>query len=163
MIAAVAENGVIGANGGIPWRIPSDMAHFRAATMGKPIIMGRRQYESVGRPLPGRTNIVVSRQADYAPEGVIVVHDLGEAVAQGLDIAQRDGVDAAMVIGGGQIYGEAMPLANRLVISHVALAPQGDVLFPPIDPAVWRLEQTFRAEPSPKDEASYVVKVYERR
>ncbi|MGN6101192.1 MAG: dihydrofolate reductase, partial [Devosia sp.] len=133
MIAAVAENGVIGANGGIPWRIPSDMAHFRAATMGKPIIMGRRQYESVGRPLPGRTNIVVSRQAGFAPDGVIVAHDLGEAIAEGLDIAQRDGVDAAMVIGGGQIYAEAMPLANRLVISHVALAPQGDVLFPPID------------------------------
>ena len=163
MIAGVAENGVIGAEGGIPWRIPSDMGFFKRTTMGKPIIMGRKQYESVGRPLPGRVNIVVSRQPGYQPEGVIVINDLAAAIEHGRAIAAADRATEAMVIGGGEIYRAALPLADRLYISHVALAPEGDVLFPPIDAGVWRVVEEVPVEASPKDQAAFRVVVYERR
>lgn len=163
MIAGVAENGVIGAKGTIPWRIPSDMAFFKRTTMGKPIIMGRRQYESVGRPLPGRTNLVVSRRPGYQPEGVIVINDLEAALEHGRTIAAADGAGEAMVIGGGEIYAAAMPVADRLYISHIALAPPGDVVFPEIDPAVWQVVAEPTLEPSPKDDAVFTVRIYERR
>jgi len=162
MIAAVAANGVIGAGDRIPWRIPADMAYFRRMTMGKPIIMGRRQYETVGKPLPGRTNIVVSRQPGYQPEGVLVISELTAAIEHGRSIAAADGAAEVMVIGGGQIYAQAMPQADRLYISHVALAPAGDVMFPPISPDEWQIVEQPIVEPSPKDEASFLVRVYER-
>jgi dihydrofolate reductase len=163
MIAGVAENGVIGADGKIPWRIPSDMAFFKRTTLGKPIVMGRKQYETVGRPLPGRTNLVVSRQPGYQPDGVIVINDLNAAIDHAIAIAAADRADEAMVIGGGEIYAQAMPRADRLYISHVALRPAGEVVFPEIDPGAWRLLDTPTIEPSPKDEAAYRIAVYERR
>lgn len=163
MIAAVARNNVIGADGGIPWKIPGDMAFFKRTTMGKPIVMGRKQYETVGRPLPGRTNIVITRQPGYAPEGVIVVGSLEQALEKGREIADRDGVDEVMVIGGGEIYAQAMPLARRLYISHVDLAPEGDVLFPAIDPATWQVVAEPEVPASDKDAAAFRVSVYERR
>lgn len=163
MIAGVARNNVIGADGGIPWTIPSDMAFFRRTTMGKPIVMGRKQYETVGRPLPGRTNIVVTRQAGYAPEGVLVVSSLDAALEMARNIAGRDGVDEVMVIGGGDIYAQGMPLSDRLYISHVDLAPEGDVLFPAIDPAVWQVIGEPEVAVSEKDSASFRVRVYGRR
>src|SRR5687767_899790 len=132
MIAGVARNDVIGADGGIPWKIPSDMGFFKRMTMGKPIVMGRKQYETVGRPLPGRTNIVVTRQAGYQPEGVIVVHSLDAGLETAKRIAAAEGASEVMVIGGGGIYAQAIARADRLYISHVDLAPEGDVLFPPI-------------------------------
>ena len=162
MIAGVARNNVIGADGTIPWRIPSDMAFFRRTTMGKPIVMGRKQYETVGKPLPGRTNIVVTRQPGYAPQGVVVVNDLDAALEKARDVAASDGVDEVMVIGGGDIYAQAMALADRLYISHVDLAPEGDVLFPAIDPAVWRVVEEPEVPVSDKDSASFRVRVYER-
>ena len=163
MIAGVARNNVIGADGGIPWKIPSDMAFFRRTTMGKPIVMGRKQYETVGKPLPGRTNIVVTRQPGYAPEGVIVANTLDAALKKAREIAAADGVGEVMVIGGGDIYAQAMALAGRLYISHVDLAPEGDVLFPAIDPAVWRVVEEPEVPVSDKDSASFRVRVYERR
>jgi len=163
MIAGVARNSVIGANGGIPWKIPSDMAFFKRTTMGKPIVMGRKQYETVGLPLPGRANIVVTRQPGYAPEGVIVVNSLADALSTARDIAAQDQASEVMVIGGGDIYAQAMPLADRLYISHIDLAPEGDVLFPAIDPAVWRVVDEPEVAVSDKDSASFRVRVYERR
>lgn len=163
IIAGVARNGVIGAGGGIPWKIPSDMAFFKATTMGKPIIMGRKQYETVGRPLPGRTNIVVTRQKGYQPDGVLVIDSLEAALDHAQAIAAADKASEVMVIGGGEIYAQAMPLADRLYISHVDLAPEGDVLFPPIDPAVWRVVQEPEVQFSERDAASFRVRVYERR
>jgi len=163
MIAGVAENNVIGVDGKIPWRVRSDMAFFKRTTMGKPIIMGRKQYETVGRPLPGRTNIVVSRQAGYQPDGVIVINDLTAAIEHGRTIAEADGVDEVMIIGGGEIYAQAMPRAQRLYISHIALAPPGDVVFPAIDPARWRVAERPAIEPSPKDEAPFHIDIYERK
>lgn len=162
MIAAVAENGVIGNGQTIPWRIPSDFAFFKRTTMGKPMIMGRKQFETVGKPLPGRTNIVVTRQAGYQPEGVVVVSSLDAALETARKIAAEDGVDEIMIIGGGDIYTQLMPLADRLYISHVDLTPSGDVHFPAISPADWAIVDEPEVVQSGKDEASYRVNVYER-
>jgi len=163
MIAAVAENGVIGHDQTIPWRIPSDFAFFKRTTMGKPLVMGRKQFETVGKPLPGRTNIVVTRQRDYRPEGVEVVDSLDKALERAREIAERDGAGEIMVIGGGDIYAQLMEKADRLYISHVALAPDGDVRFPPIDPADWMAVDEPAVTPSDKDSARYRIAVYERR
>lgn len=163
MIAGVAENGVIGSEQTIPWRVPSDMAFFKATTMGKPIVMGRKQYETVGRPLPGRTNIVVTRQQGYQPEGVLVFHDIDAALDRAAGIAAADGVDEIMIIGGGELYAQLMPRADRLYISHIDLSPAGDVRFPAIAPEDWVVIDLPEVTPGPRDEASYRVKVYERR
>jgi dihydrofolate reductase len=163
MIAAVARNRVIGANGGMPWRIASDMALFKRTTMGKPIVMGRKQYETVGKPLPGRTNIVVTRQAGYQPDGVLVVNDLDAALVLARRIAAADGADEVMVIGGGEIYAQAMPMADRLYISHVELDPEGDTLFPEIDPDMWLQTEELTIAPDPRDTASFRARVYRRR
>ena len=163
IIAGVAENGVIGSEQAIPWRVPSDMAFFKATTMGKPIVMGRKQYETVGRPLPGRTNIVITRQQDYRPEGVLVFHSIDEALQKAGEIAGESGVDEIMIIGGGELYTQLMARADRLYISHIDLAPAGDVRFPAIRPEEWAVVDLPEVVPSPKDEASYRVKVYARR
>lgn len=163
MIAAVAENGVIGRDGGIPWRIPSDLQFFKRTTTGKPIVMGRKQYESVGRPLRGRTNIVVTRQPDFRPDSVIVTDSLDGAIERAQVIAANDGVAEAMIVGGGEIYAQCMGRAERLYISHVALHPDGDVRFPAIDPALWALVEEPPVVADPRDEAIYRIAIYARR
>jgi dihydrofolate reductase len=162
LIAAVARNNVIGADQSIPWRIPSDFAWFKQTTMGKPMVMGRKQFETFPKPLAGRPHIVVTRQHDYAREGVLVRHNLAEALAAGRRLAEASSGDEVMVIGGGDIYAQALPLADRLYISHVELAPEGDVRFPPIDPAIWRVVAEPDVPRSEKDGAAYSIKVYER-
>ncbi len=134
LIAAVARNGVIGRGGGLPWRIPADLKYFKATTMGKPMIMGRRTFESIGKALPGRTSIVVTRQAGFRAEGVEVAGHLDQAVA----IADGLGADEAMVIGGGEIYAAALPRAERIYLTEVHTDAEGDVYFPPYDRAQWR-------------------------
>lgn len=163
MIAGVAENGVIGSDQAIPWRVPSDMAFFKQTTMGKPIVMGRKQYETVGKPLPGRSNIVITRRQGYQAEGVLVFHDIDAALEKAREIAQADGVDEIMIIGGGELYAQLMDRADRLYITHIDLSPAGDVLFPAIEPEQWAVVDLPEVTPSPRDEASYRVKVYERR
>lgn len=163
LIAAVAENGVIGSGQAIPWRIPSDFAWFKKTTLGKPMVMGRKQFETVGKPLPGRTNIVVTRQTDFQPEGVEVFHSVHAALDRARQIAIADGVDEIMIIGGGELYAQLIDRADRLYISHVNLAPPGDVRFPAIAPEKWAVVDLPEVPPSEKDEASYRVKVYERR
>jgi dihydrofolate reductase len=163
LIAAVAANAVIGKDGDMPWRIPSDFAWFKRTTMGKPMIMGRKQFETFPKPLAGRPHIVVTRQAGYAAEGVSVVHDLDAAYALAGDLAVEAGADEIMVIGGGDIYAQAIERADRLYISHVALSPEGQVHFPPIDPALWAVVEEPEVTPSDKDAAPYVIKIYERR
>jgi len=130
LIAAVARNGVIGADGGIPWHLPEDFAHFKATTLGHTLVMGRATYESIGRPLPGRTTIVVTRDPEWTAEGVFVVHSLEEALAMGGD-------DEVFIAGGAAVYEQAMAYADVLLISEVDLEPEGDTFFPPIDIAVW--------------------------
>ena len=163
MIAGVAENGVIGSEQTIPWRVPSDMAYFKATTMGKPVVMGRKQYETVGRPLPGRTNIVITRQEGYQPEGVVVFHTIEAALDKARAVAADDGVDEVMIIGGGELYAQLMAQADRLYISHIDLSPPGDVVFPAITPEDWTVIDLPEVVPNPKDQASYRVKVYARR
>jgi len=163
MIAAVGDNGVIGSDGAIPWRLPTDFAHFKRTTMGKPLIMGRKTFESIGKPLPGRTNIVVTRQIDYQPEGVLVFHSLVVALEQAQRIAADTGVDEIMIGGGGEIYREAMPLAERLYVTHVAASPLGDARFPPIDPKQWEVEAALELSRTARDSADFTVKVYRRR
>jgi dihydrofolate reductase len=134
LIAAVARNGVIGRGGEMPWRIPADLQYFKAATMGKPMIMGRRTFDSIGRALPGRTSIVVTRNADFAADDVEVAGDLDRALA----IAAQTGSDEVMVIGGGEIYAAALPRADRLYLTEVHIDADGDVHFPALDRAQWR-------------------------
>ena len=163
IIAAIAENGVIGSGNHIPWRLPGDFAHFKRMTMGKPLIMGRKTFESIGKPLPGRTNIVVTRQADYQPDGVTVFHNLAAALDHAQAIAAADGADEVMIGCGGEIYREAMPLAERLYVTHVAVSPDGDARFPAIDPKQWEVEAELEVLRTERDSADFTVKVYRRR
>ena len=163
LIAAVADNGVIGADNALIWRLPSDFAFFKRTTMGKPIVMGRNTFESIGKPLPGRVNIVVSRQTGYQPDGVLVISDLDAALDHARTIAQADGADEIMVIGGGAIYAAAMPVADRLYVTHVHLRPEGDTHFPKIDPAQWVRVERKEVERGQKDSADFEIVIYERR
>jgi len=163
MIAAVAENGVIGSHNAMPWRLPSDFAFFKRVTMGKPLIMGRKTFESIGKPLPGRTNIVVSAQKGYQPDGVIVIDSVAAALVHARAIAEADGFDEIMIGGGAKVYAALMPVAERLYISHVNLSPEGDTFFPPIDPAVWEIVDEPDFPRSEKDTASFRACVYEKR
>jgi dihydrofolate reductase len=132
LIAAVAENGVIGANGTLPWRLPDELAHFKRSTLGKPVVMGRRTFESLGRALPGRTNVVLSRSSDFRPPGVLVARDLDAALALVSDAPE------VVVIGGAALYAEALPRAQRIYLTRVHARPDGDVTFPALDPSDWR-------------------------
>jgi dihydrofolate reductase len=162
LIAALAENGVIGRDNKLPWHLPNDLKYFRAVTIGKPVIMGRRTWESLGRPLPGRTNIVITRQPAYEAPGARVVATLDEAIRLAESVALIDGQDECVVIGGAEIYALALPRCDRLYLTEVHATVDGDAHFPAFDRARWR-EQTrerFAAEgPNPFD---YSFVVYER-
>ena len=161
-VAAVARNGVIGQGGRLPWRLKSDLAHFRSATMGKPLVMGRRTYASIGRPLAGRTNIVVSRDRDFAAPGIVAAPSLDTALQLARADADRRGADEVVVIGGAEIYRQTLAIADRLVITEVDLQPAGDVVFPTIDHGVWKEVSRKPYAAAPGDDASFVVLVYER-
>jgi dihydrofolate reductase len=163
MIAAVARNGVIGDRGAIPWRLPTDFAHFRRTTMGKPVIMGRRTFDAIGKPLGGRVNIVVSRRPGYQSDGVLVFNDLGAALDHAQAIAAADGASEVMILGGETIYRQAMGVADRLYVTHVELAPEGDARFPAIDPAAWVGEEIRGIVPGDRDSAGFRVFTYTRR
>ena len=156
ILAAVAENGVIGRGGTMPWRLKSDMKHLRSVTMGKPVVMGRKTYLSLHiKPLPGRTNIVASRDKDFTAPGVLVAPSLEAALRAARGDALRRGADAIMIIGGADIYAQAMPSAERLEITQVHMTPAGDSFFPAIDPAIWR-EAARRTHPAgPEEDAAY--------
>lgn len=162
IIAAVAANGVIGAGGGMPWRLRTDMQRFKRLTMGKPVVMGRKTFDGIGMPLAGRVNIVVSRRAGFAPDGVTVAPSLEAALIAAEEGARASRDEEIMVIGGGAIYAAAMPLADRLYITHVESAPEGDTRFPAIDPAVWRSTSAERVPAGERDSAATTFVVYER-
>ena len=134
LVVARARNGVIGKDGAMPWHLPADLKRFKAMTVGKPVIMGRKTFDSIGKPLPGRHNIVLTRDRGWQAEGVTVVANLAEAIAAaGLDPRAR--AEAIMVIGGAQIYAEAMPSATRIELTEIDADPEGDTILPPFDPA----------------------------
>src|SRR5690606_24817841 len=160
LIVAAAENGTIGIENRLPWRLPEDLRYFKRVTMGKPVIMGRKTWESIGRPLPGRTNIVITRNADYVvPEGVRVVTSLEAAIALAEKICLIEGIDEAIVMGGAEIYAQALPRADRLYLTQVHADVHGDAVFPEIDLDQWQElgREDFEASgPNPYD-YSFVV------
>lgn len=137
LIWAMSENRVIGRDNALPWRLSADMKYFKAVTLGKPVIMGRRTFESIGRPLPGRTNIIVTRQADYQPDGVVVVNDVEAAIAEGRRAAGASGADEVMVIGGAEIYTLMLERAQRLYITEISGHFEGDAFFPEFGTERW--------------------------
>lgn len=163
MIAAIGANNVIGRDGALPWRLPSDLAFYKQTTMGKPIVMGRRTYESIGRPLPGRTNIVVSRNESFRPDGVLTAADLDAAIELAKSIAAADGVDEIVIVGGETIYRQAMAYADRLYVTHVDVSPEGDAYFPRIASDTWAAVDAPDIPGSERDSAGFAVRVYERR
>jgi dihydrofolate reductase len=163
LVAAVADNGVIGQEGGLPWRLKSDMAHFRAVTMGKPVVMGRKTYTSIGGPLKGRTNIMVTRDRFFAVPGVVVAASLAAALEVARGDALRRGADAIAVIGGADVYVQCMGLADRLLITHVHLRPTGETRFPTIDAATWRAAGQSEHAAGPADEAGFTLVEYVRK
>lgn len=150
LIAAVARNGVIGAGNAMPWHLPEDFAFFKRTTMGHPLVMGRRTFDSIGRVLPGRRTIVITRQPSWSHPEVETAHSFAEA------ISLAGPADEVFVAGGGEVYAEAMPYAHRLLVTEVDLEPEGDVRFPPVDHQHWR--ETSR---EPRDGFAFVT--YERR
>lgn len=162
LIAAVADNGVIGQGGALPWRVQSDLRHFRAATLDKPVVMGRKTYLSIGKPLAARTNIVVSRDPCFAAPGVVVAASVPTALEVARGDALRRGADAIAVIGGADIYAQTLAQADRLVITRVHLRPPGDAMFPGIDPGVWREAARSEHAREPGDPAGFTLLVYER-
>ena len=162
LVAAVGENGVIGRAGALPWRLKSDLSHFRALTMGKPVVMGRKTYAAIGRPLTGRTNIVVTRDRSFMWPGIVVTATIAQALAVAHGDALRRAADAIMVIGGGDIYAQLMPLAQRLEITRVHARPDGDAVFPLIDSTCWREIAAQKHAAGPGDEAEFTLITYER-
>jgi len=162
LIVAVAENRVIGRDNDLPWRLSGDLKRFKSVTMGKPIVMGRKTYESIGRPLPGRANIVMTRDSEFSAEGIDVVHDLASAVAAGGNAAKESDVDEIMVIGGANIYAATLSEADRLYVTEVHSVIEGDVLFPEIDSAVWAEISREYCTAGPQETCDYSFVTYDR-
>jgi dihydrofolate reductase len=162
LVAAVAENGVIGRGNALPWRLKSDMAHFRALTIGKPVVMGRKTYQSIGRPLPGRTTIVVSRDRAFAAPGIVVAPGLDAAMAAARGDALRRGGDTVVVAGGADIYAQAMPMATQLAVTLVHMRIDGDACFPIVDAQSWREVARSEHRAGAGDEVAFAFVSYER-
>ena len=162
LVVAVAENGVIGRNNTLPWRIRSDLKYVRSVTVGRPVVMGRKTFQSIGRPLPQRTNIVVNRDQAYAAPGVVVAADLARALETARGDALRRNADSIAVIGGTEIFRQTLPFANRLLVTEVHAKPEGDTYLPEIDPTLWR-EIERRPQPKgPDDDYGFSFVTYER-
>ena len=163
LIAAVAENGVIGANGAMPWRLKSDLQRLKALTLGRPVVMGRKTFISIGRPLPGRTNIVVTRDRDFRAAGVVVTNATADAMAIATGDALRRFATDIAVVGGAEIYAQWMDIADRLEITEVHARPEGDTHFAAIDPASWEEVARVRNPASSDDSAEFSYVTYRRR
>lgn len=163
IVVAVAENGVIGRNGRLPWRIPSDLKHFKAVTMGKPVVMGRKTYESIGKPLPGRANIVLTRDRNWRADGVLAGHSLKDVLRLANEEARKSGAGEIAIIGGSVLFEKTLPMASKIEFSEVHAKPEGDVLFPEYDRAAFR--ETRREGPmkGEKDDFAYSTVTLERK
>lgn len=162
IIVAAAENGVIGNAGALPWRLSSDLKRFRAMTMGKPVVMGRKTFQSLPKALDGRDNIVVTRDAGFEAEGAMSAVSLEAALALAREHAARRGVEEVMVIGGGDIYAQALPLTGRVYLTVVHAAPTGDTYFPALDPAFWRLTREEAIPRGPNDAYAATLRIFDR-
>jgi len=162
LVVAVAENGVIGRDNKLPWRIKSDLKFFKSVTMDRPVVMGRKTYDSIGKPLPGRTNIVVTRRPDFAAPGILVAPGVEPALAAARGDALRRGADTIAVIGGTEIFAQTLPLADRIILTLVHAKPVGDTYFPDLDPAVWREAERLPQPKGPDDEYGFTIVHYQR-
>ncbi|QNL18288.1 dihydrofolate reductase [Hyphobacterium sp. CCMP332] len=163
-VVATGKNGVIGVDGDLPWRLKTDLQLFKKNTLGKPVIMGRKTWESLPfRPLPKRLNIVVTRDAGYTAEGAIVAVDPGAALAEARKQAQLDGVDEVCIIGGAQIYAATRQLADRIYLTEVDAEPEGDAVLEPFDPATWKEIHREAFPASDSDDHAFVFRILERR
>jgi len=158
IIVAASENNVIGINNHLPWHLPIDMKYFKDTTMGKPIVMGRKSFEELGRVLPGRPNIMITRQADYKAEGLYVVPSL-EA---GIEKAKTFGTEEIFITGGGEIFKMALPIIDRLYLTRVHAEVTGDTYFPEFDPRGWKLVKNERHEKDEKHAYALTFQVWER-
>jgi dihydrofolate reductase len=163
LVAAVARNGIIGANGALPWRLSSDLKRFKALTWGKPLVMGRKTFASIGRALPGRDTIVVTRDTAFAPPGILVAHSVEAALDHATERARAMGADDIVIAGGGEIYAQTIGRARRLFITEIALDAQGEARFPAIDPHAWRETRRETGRRGPRDDADFAFVEYERR
>ena len=163
LIVAVADNGVIGAGGTIPWRLKSDLQRFKAMTMGKPVVMGRKTSMSLRRPLPGRTNIVVTRDAGFRSPGAVVTTSFADARAVATGDALRRLATEIAVIGGAEIYAQWMDIADRLEVTELHARPEGDTHLAAIDPAAWEEVARVGNSAGPDDSADYSYVTYRRR
>ena len=163
LILAVADNGVIGAGGAIPWRLKTDLQRFKAMTMGKPVVMGRKTFLSLRAPLPGRTNIVLTRDGDFRAPGAVATTSLSAARQVATGDALRRFVTEIAVIGGAEIYAQWMGLADRLEVTEVHARPEGDTRFAPIDKAVWKEVARLEPKRGPDDSADFSFVSYRRR
>jgi dihydrofolate reductase len=163
LVVAVAENGIIGRKGQLPWRIPGDLKHFKAVTMGKPVVMGRKTYDSIGKPLPGRANIVLTRNRNWRAEGVLVGNTLEAVLGMADEEARKTGSAEVAVIGGVALFKETLPIAAKIELTEVHAKPEGDIYFPDYDRAAFR--ETRREGPlqSEKDDHAYSVVTLERK
>jgi dihydrofolate reductase len=162
LVAAVGENGIIGREGQLPWRLKSDLQHFKQTTMNRPVVMGRKTFASIGKALPGRTNIVLSRDLSFAAPGCVLATSWDAAFLIARDDAQKRGVDEVMIVGGADIFSDTMSVADRLEITRVHASPAGDVRFPPIDPQMWRETRRERHPRGPDDDTDFTILTYVR-
>lgn len=163
LVAAIGDNSVIGRDSQLPWRLKSDLQHFRKVTLNRPVIMGRKTYESIGKLLPGRTNIVLTRDLSLVAPGAVLATSLDAALGYAHTDAVKRGTDEIMVVGGSDIFATTMPMADRLEITHVHASPEGDVLFPPIDPEVWQEISREEHFAGPDDDANFALATYVKR
>lgn len=140
LIVAAAQNGVIGRDNQLPWHLPEDLKYFKATTLGKPIIMGRKTFASIGKPLPGRTNIVITRQSGWSAAGVLIAQSVEQAVTMGREVGsqQQPAAEEVMVIGGAEIYRHALPIADRVYLTRIHADVEGDAYFPELPPGEWK-------------------------
>ncbi|SER68844.1 dihydrofolate reductase [Vreelandella subterranea] len=161
MIVAMAKNRVIGVEGQLPWYLPEDLKFFKRMTQAKPLVMGRKTFASIGKPLPNRLNIVVTRQEAFTHEGVRVCHDLPAALELADQQATIEAAEEIMVMGGGEIYRQALPYATRLYVTEVDIEVEGDAYFPLLDPSEWRETQRVAGQPN-EQQPDYAFVTYER-
>lgn len=162
LMVAAASNGVIGRDNQLPWHLPKDLQYFKQTTMGKPVIMGRKTFDSIGRPLPGRANIVVTRQPDYQAEGIHVVNSLEQGLALAQQLAAEKSLDEVMVIGGAELYRQSLPTIERVYLTKVHADVEGDAFFPSLDDA-WQCVSEERHSACERNPYDYSFCVYERR
>lgn len=158
-IVAVAENQVIGIDNQMPWHLPTDLKYFKRKTLGHHIIMGRKNFQSIGHPLPGRTNIVISRNPYFTASNCLVAHSIEEA----LEIALENGETEAFIIGGGNVYSQSMPLLDRIYLTRIDYEPEGDVFFPELKKETWELVSEEAHQPDDRNPYAYNFQVFERR